>query len=98
MNAGDELRLLFKAPPPPPAGQVRDYVLIGDGWVKDGDLNTTYSKTVLPPFHGQKSYNVAPTNSRKRSGIPAPSIRLAELPHKIRPGPDGFHSAFRPGK
>jgi hypothetical protein len=27
------------------------------GWVKDGDLNTAFGKTVLPlPFHGMKSY------------------------------------------
>ncbi len=48
MNAGDELRLSFTAPPPPAAGWTRDFVLIGDGWVKDGDFNTSYSKTVLP--------------------------------------------------
>ena len=31
---------------------VRDFVLVGDGWVKDGDYNTTASRTVLPlPTH-----------------------------------------------
>ena len=48
MNAGDELRLRFPELPPPTAGRRRDFVLIGDGWVKDGDYNTTSSKTVGP--------------------------------------------------
>jgi Tfp pilus assembly protein PilF len=57
MNAGDELRLSFTAPPPPPSGWSRDFVLIGDGWVKDGDYNTSFSKTVLPlPAHGDPGY------------------------------------------
>ncbi len=48
MNAGDELRVTFAEAPPPPPGMVRDFVLVGDGWVKDGDFNTTASRTVLP--------------------------------------------------
>nr|NIQ55167.1 hypothetical protein [Gemmatimonadota bacterium]NIU75366.1 hypothetical protein [Gammaproteobacteria bacterium]NIX20842.1 hypothetical protein [Actinomycetota bacterium] len=46
MNAGDELAFGFPAPPDPPPGRVRDFVLVGDGWVKDGDYNTLYSRTV----------------------------------------------------
>jgi tetratricopeptide (TPR) repeat protein len=62
MNAGDELRLAFPVPPPPPAGWTRDFVLIGDGWVKDGDYNTSYSKTVLPlPAHDDPGYRSAST-------------------------------------
>ncbi|MCG3161524.1 MAG: hypothetical protein JMDDDDMK_02707 [Acidobacteria bacterium] len=61
VNAGDELRLKFAALPPPPTGWTRDYVMVGDGWIKDGDLNSTFSKTVLPlPYHGMKDYNAAP--------------------------------------
>ena len=57
MNAGDELRLRFPAPPPPLDGWRRDFVLIGDGWVKDGDFNTTHSKTVGPlPSHDSREY------------------------------------------
>jgi hypothetical protein len=57
MNAGDELRLSFQAPPPPAQGWARDFVLIGDGWVKDGDFNTSFSKTVLPlPAHDRPDY------------------------------------------
>jgi Tfp pilus assembly protein PilF len=61
MNAGDELVLRFVAPSPPPAGWRRDFVLIGDGWNKDGDYNTTFSKTVLPlPAHDQSDYSTPP--------------------------------------
>jgi hypothetical protein len=61
MNAGDELSLRFAAPPAPPAGWVRDYVIAGDGWIKDGDYNSTYSQTVLPyPYHARKDYNTPP--------------------------------------
>jgi hypothetical protein len=61
MNAGDELRLRFPEVPAPPKGWIRDYVLIGDGWEKDGNLNTTFSKTVLPlPAHAVHTYDVPP--------------------------------------
>ncbi len=61
MNAGDEMALRFKQLPPPPAGWVRDYVLAGDGWVKDGDYNTFDSATVRPlPYHARRIYDTAP--------------------------------------
>jgi hypothetical protein len=61
MNAGDEIRLRFAEVPPPPPGHVRDFVLVGDGWVKDGDYNTTFSRTVLPlPTHASGRYDRAP--------------------------------------
>ena len=57
MNAGDELHLRFPEQPPPPAGWTRDFVLIGDGWEKDGDYNTGFSQTVLPlPSHDRPDY------------------------------------------
>ncbi len=60
MNAGDELRLSFPALPPPRAGWARDFVLVGDGWEKDGDFNTGHSRTVLPlPSHAQPHYGAA---------------------------------------
>ena len=47
VNAGDEIRLKFAAlPPAGTPGSTRDYVMVGDGWIKDGDLNSTFSKTV----------------------------------------------------
>jgi Flp pilus assembly protein TadD len=61
MNAGDELALRFPAPAAPPSGWVRDYVLAGDGWIKDGDYNSTYSATVQPlPYHGRTEYDTPP--------------------------------------
>ncbi len=58
---GDELRLKFTALPPPASGWTRDFVLICDGWVKDGDYNTTFAKTILPlPYHGMKDYVLPP--------------------------------------
>ena len=60
-NAGDELALRFDAPSMPEAGWVRDFVLIGDGWNKDGDYNTAFSKTVLPlPSHARPAYDTPP--------------------------------------
>lgn len=61
MNAGDEFVLRFAAPAPPPAGWTRDFVLIGDGWVKDGDFNTANSTTVRPlPSHDLRRYGGPP--------------------------------------
>jgi len=61
MNAGDELALRFPALASPPSGWVRDYVIAGDGWVKDGDYNSIDSATVLPlPYHARKLYNTPP--------------------------------------
>jgi Tfp pilus assembly protein PilF len=61
MNAGDELGLRFPAPPPPPSGWIRDYVLEGDGWVKDGDYNSVDSATVRPlPYHARHIYDTPP--------------------------------------
>ncbi len=61
MNAGDEMALTFRAPDGPPPGWKRDFVWVSDGWTKDGNLNTRFSKTVLPlPAHGQTSYDRPP--------------------------------------
>jgi hypothetical protein len=63
MNAGDEMRLRFAEAPPPPAGWRRDFVVIGDGWEKDGDFNTDFSQTVLPlPSHDRPSYGAGTTS------------------------------------
>ena len=60
MNAGDELRLSFPASAPPSPGWSRDFVLVGDGWVKDGDYNTSFSKTVQPlPAHDRPNDEAA---------------------------------------
>jgi hypothetical protein len=55
------MALLFPDIAPPPAGWTRDYVIAGDGWIKDGDYNSTYSATVQPlPYHARKLYDTAP--------------------------------------
>jgi tetratricopeptide (TPR) repeat protein len=57
VNSGDELSLHFAEQPPPPAGWLRDFIVVGDGWIKDGDFNSTFSKTVLPlPYHAKNEY------------------------------------------
>ena len=59
--SGDELSLRFREQPPPPPGWVRDYIIMGDGWIKDGDYNSTHSRTVLPlPHHAQSEYETRP--------------------------------------
>ena len=61
MNAGDEIALRIGEAPPVAAGHVRDFILVGDGWVKDGDFNTTFSRTVLPlPTHASGRYTTPP--------------------------------------
>jgi len=73
-NAGDELALRFPAPAPPPPGWVRDFVMIGDGWNKDGDYNTGFSKTVLP------------LPSRDRPGYDGPLVDLEDDPvYRLHP-------------
>jgi tetratricopeptide (TPR) repeat protein len=65
MNAGDELALRFPAQPPVKPGWRRDFVLVGDGWEKDGDFNTEFSATVLPlPAHGARPYDSARSPGR----------------------------------
>ena len=59
MNSGDELSLEFDALKLPSLKKdwKREFIFYNDGWLKDGDLNTAYGKTVAPlPFHGMSSY------------------------------------------
>jgi tetratricopeptide (TPR) repeat protein len=59
--SGDEMSLKFPEQPAPPQGWVRDYIIMGDGWIKDGDYNSTFSRTVLPlPYHAQREYVTPP--------------------------------------
>jgi hypothetical protein len=85
MNAGDELRLRFEALPEPDEGWTRDFVLIGDGWEKDGDFNTEFSDTVLPlPSHDVADYG--------RAGV----TRLEDDPvfRKHRADWEEYHTRF----
>ncbi len=61
-NAGDEIALSFPALADPPKGWKRDFVIIGNGWIKDGDFNSVFSKTLLPlPTHATNDYSRPPT-------------------------------------
>ena len=60
--SGDELSLRFPEQSPPRHGWLRDFILVGDGWIKDGDFNSTFSLTVLPlPYHAKDDYVDRPT-------------------------------------
>jgi hypothetical protein len=55
-KAGDAIRIGYDASRLPivPAGWERDWLVVVDGWEKDGDKNTVAGQTVEPlPFHGQ---------------------------------------------
>ena len=57
------MRLQFTELPAPPPGWKRDFVLVGDGWEKDGDYNTGFSQTVLPlPSHDKPHYGAGTTS------------------------------------
>jgi Tfp pilus assembly protein PilF len=61
VDSGDELSLRFPEQEAAPPGYVRDFILAGDGWIKDGDFNSTFSKTVLPlPYHAKDLYVTPP--------------------------------------
>ena len=104
MGSGDEVRLLFdpSALPELPDGFERDYVLVVDGWAKDGDANTAYSQTVEPlPYHGMPQYPYAapdafpagPEHRRWREEtLTRPALRL------IRPLVPASEPTRAPGK
>lgn len=59
MGSGDEVTMLFGAESLPAVreGWKRDFLLLVDGWAKDADANTAFSRTVEPlPFHSMSSY------------------------------------------
>jgi Tfp pilus assembly protein PilF len=58
MGSGDELTLRFpSASLPMAAGWTRDFLLLVDGWAKDADPNTAFSRSVEPlPFHTMSAY------------------------------------------
>ncbi len=98
MNAGDELRLKFDAPSPPPPGTVRDFVLIGDGWVKDGDFNTAFSRTVLPlPSHSLPQYNTPP-RSLEEDPVYIKHPEDWRSYHTRLISPRGYSASLYPGK
>jgi len=65
MNAGDEITVEFDANQAPELkpNWTRDFLIFGDGWIKDGDLNTAHGKTVGPlPYHDMSRYPYGPND------------------------------------
>jgi hypothetical protein len=95
MNAGDELRLRFREAPPPARGLVRDFIVVGDGWVKDGDYNTSFSRTVLPlPTHPTGRYDAPPRQLEDDPVYRQHSDDFAEY-HTRYVTPDNLRDALR---
>ena len=98
MNAGDEMTFRFKEQPPPPEGWVRDYLIVGDGWIKDGDLNSTFSKTVLPlPYHAVQEYTKPPARLEDEE-VYRKHPEDWQTYHTRYVTPEVFQNALRPRK
>ncbi len=95
-KGGDAIRLEFDASrlPPVPAGWERDWILVLDGWEKDGDKNTVAGQTVEPlPFHGQDASRYG---LREKEPAALDEMRRRWL---TRPGgPDAFRDWVRAGQ
>ena len=99
MNAGDELQLIFPVPPGPVAGWTRDFVLIGDGWVKDGDFNTSFSATVEPlPSHDRPAYDTAPPVELEDDPVYRRHPDDWRIYHTRFVAPDGFLAGLHAGR
>lgn len=60
--SGDEMILRFREIEPIRDGWKRDFIIIGDGWIKEGDYNNEFSQTVLPlPTRRSSNYSRRPT-------------------------------------
>lgn len=95
MNAGDELILKFPALPEPPQGWKRDFVIIGNGWIKDGDLNSVFSRTLLPlPTHATNDYSRPPNGLEDDPVFQKNKTDWLEF-HTRYVSPDGFRNALR---
>ncbi|HWB11164.1 MAG TPA: FG-GAP-like repeat-containing protein [Pirellulales bacterium] len=99
VTAGDEIVLEFAAPPDPRPGWKRDFIWVADGWVKDGDFNTRFGKTVLPlPAHDMNDYVTPPGEleddpvyRRQRADWQTYHTRYV-TPYAFERGLRGFHA------
>jgi hypothetical protein len=96
VNAGDEVRLRFQAVADPPAGWSRDYVMIGNGWIKDGDYNSTFSKTVLPLPDAKMREYTKPPGRLEDDPVYRRHARDWQEFHTRYVTPDRFRNAMRP--
>jgi hypothetical protein len=98
LNAGDEIALRFRVPEGPPRGWKRDFVWVCDGWAKDGDLNTRFSKTVLPlPAHDLNSYD-RPPGSLQEDPVYRRFPNDWRIYHTRYVTPDRFEQGLRPSR
>jgi tetratricopeptide (TPR) repeat protein len=94
MNAGDELVLRFPVLPDPKPGWKRDYVIVGNGWIKDGDLNSVFSRTLLPlPTQASNDYTRRPTRLEDDPVFRRNSVDWLNF-HTRYVAPDGFRRAL----
>jgi Tfp pilus assembly protein PilF len=97
VNGGDEMRFRFAVPgDDPPAGWTRDFVWIGDGWIKDGDFNSRFSKTVIPlATHETVEYTRPPTRLEDEPAYQRHPDDWGRY-HTRYVAPDDFRAAPRP--
>jgi hypothetical protein len=94
-GAGDEIALRFPALPEVQKGWKRDFVIIGNGWIKDGDPNTVFSKTVLPlPTHATNDYTRPPGRLKDDPVYKQHSADWRNF-HTRYIAPDRFRNALR---
>jgi hypothetical protein len=92
MSSGDELTVRFKAPPPPPEGWTRDFILHNVGYDKDGDLHVIFGQSAEPlPFAAMSGYPYRPDESYPETGKTTAYLREYQTRH-VNP------SAFRRGQ
>jgi hypothetical protein len=94
-KGGDAIRIGYDASrlPPVPAGWERDWLVVLDGWEKDGDKNTVAGQTVNPlPFHGQDDSRYGDAQAE-----PAALRELREKWLTRREGPEKFRDWVRGG-
>ncbi len=95
MNAGDELVLKFPVLPEVEKGWKRDFVIIGNGWIKDGDLNSVFSKTLLPlPTHATNDYSKPPNGLENDLVYQNNKVDWLKF-HTRYVSPDDFRNALR---
>jgi tetratricopeptide (TPR) repeat protein len=89
-KGGDAIRIEYDAAtlPAVPAGWVRDFVVVSDGWDKDFDKNTVTGQSYGPwPFHGMSAYPYPATEHH-----PDPKFLEETLTREV--GPAAFRKAL----
>jgi Tfp pilus assembly protein PilF len=101
---GDEVALSFPALPPAAPGRERTFLLVGDGFSKEMDINSASPDVVAPlPYHGMPRYPYSPADAPARLACrdalqarydtrvvarPLPPLELAARDHPAAPAAD----------